>query len=176
VTASWPTGRSLDGGIDRIPLPVAIGGLSLCGKHAVGPDVEAAIASAGADVVVCLNERHELVARYPDYVDWLRTNAGERAVWFPIPDLYAPSLAVMRPMLDGLIARIHRGEHLLMHCGAGIGRAGTTATCLLMLLGHSQGEALKIVADNRPMGGPEVGSQRDLVNDLAAQLGDNRGT
>jgi hypothetical protein len=42
----------------------------------------------------------------------------------------------------------------------------------LMLLGHTQDEALQIVADNRPMGGPEVGTQRDLVNDLATSLGD----
>jgi protein-tyrosine phosphatase len=167
ATSSWPSGRSLDGGIDRIPLPIETGGLSLCGKHAIGPDVESALTKAGATTVVCLNERNELADRYPDYVDWLRTNAGTRAVWFPIHDLYAPPLTVMRPFLDGLISRIRNGEHLLVHCGAGIGRAGTTAVCLLLLLGHEKDDALKIVADNRPMGGPEVGTQRDLVDDLA---------
>jgi protein-tyrosine phosphatase len=107
---------------------------------------------------------------YPTYVDWLRANAGARAVWFQIHDLHAPPLAVMRPFLAGLVERLRDGEHLLVHCGAGIGRAGTTAVCLLMLLGHEADEALRIVADNRPMGGPEVGAQRDLVNDLATAL------
>jgi protein-tyrosine phosphatase len=167
---NWPTGRSVDGGIDRIPLPITTGGLSLCGKHVVGPDAEAALMRADATTIVCLNERTELAARYPTYVDWLRANVGVRAVWFPIHDLHAPPLTVMRPFLAGLVERLRDGEHLLVHCGAGIGRAGTTAVCLLMLLGHEADEALRIVADNRPMGGPEVGAQRDLVNDLAQAL------
>jgi protein-tyrosine phosphatase len=170
ATASWPTGRSLDGGLDRIPLPIETGGLSLCGKHAIGPDVEAALVRAGATTVVCLNERGELADRYPGYVDWLQSNTRDRAIWFPVHDLYAPPLAVMKPFLDELVDRIRNGDHLLVHCGAGIGRAGTTAVCLLMLLGHDEDEAMKIVADNRPMGGPEVGTQRDLVKDLAAAL------
>ena len=91
-------------------------------------------------------------------------------MWFPIHDLHAPPLAVMRPFLNGLIDRLRQGEHLLVHCGAGIGRAGTTAACLLMLLGTSADDALRIVAEHRPMGGPEVGAQRDLVNALAAVL------
>jgi protein-tyrosine phosphatase len=167
---SWPTGRSLDGGIDRIPLPIETGALSLCGKHVVGPDPEVALQRAEATTIVCLNERSELADRYPTYVDWLRANAGAQAVWFPIHDLHAPPLPVMRPFLDKLVDRIRTGEHLLVHCGAGIGRAGTTAVCILMLLGHAADDALRIVADNRPMGGPEVGAQRDLVNDLAQSL------
>ena len=36
----WPSHRSLDGGIDQIPLPDSPGELWLCGKHVTGPDAE----------------------------------------------------------------------------------------------------------------------------------------
>src|SRR3546814_7706747 len=72
---------------DALPIE---GELWLCGKHFVGPDVEAAVRRVGADVVLCLNEHHELADRYPAYVRWLGTD--ERAWWVPVPDLHAPPL------------------------------------------------------------------------------------
>lgn len=166
---SWPNERNRDGGIDPIP-GVGSGKLSLCGKHAVGPDPEGALVRSGATTIVCLNPQNELAARYPSYVAWLDQNRNERAVWFPIPDLYAFPLDQMMPLFDNLQARLRAGEHLLVHCGAGIGRAGTVATCLLMLSGHDAADALAIVAANRPMAGPEVGAQRDLVAELEDRL------
>lgn len=122
----WLGDRGRDGGIDRVPLPVPHGGLSLCGKHAIGPDPGRALRRSGADTVVCLVEEHELGDRYPEYVGWLRLNAGASAIWFPVQDLHAPPLAVMRSLLDEMVRRILAGEHLLVHCAAGIGRAGTS--------------------------------------------------
>jgi len=179
---SWPRGRARDGGIDEIPLPVgsaggagggtelAAGRLWLCGKHVVGPDPEAALARVGATTIVCLNERDELADRYPAYVDWLAANRGTRAVWFPIPDLHAPPMHTVLPLLEDLRERLVDGESVVMHCGAGIGRAGTLAACLLVSLGLGSDEALAVVAANRPMAGPEAGSQRELVDALAAEL------
>ena len=46
ATGGWPSGRGRDGGIDEIPLPGVPGRLWLCGKHFIGPDVEAAVAGA----------------------------------------------------------------------------------------------------------------------------------
>ena len=60
---------------------------------------------------------------------------------------------------------------MLVHCGAGIGRAGTLAVCLLMEHGVAADDALALVARHRPMAGPEVGAQRELVDELAAALG-----
>jgi protein-tyrosine phosphatase len=188
---SWPRGRARDGGIDEIPLPArgpgattdrtggapiadgaASGGgrLWLCGKHVVGPDPEAALTRVGATTIVCLNDRGELADRYPAYVEWLGTNRGTRAVWFPIPDLHAPPIEAVLPLLADLHARLDRGESVIVHCGAGIGRAGTLAACLLVSLGLGADDALAVVATNRPMAGPEAGSQRELVSELAARL------
>lgn len=163
--------RSRDGGIDEIPLPSAGGRLWLCGKHVVGPDPEAALDEVGADVVVCLSQRHEIDDRYPGYVEWLRSNHGERALWWPIPDLSAPPLDEVVPLLDALADRLGAGRGLIVHCGAGIGRAGTVATCVLMRHGLPADRALEIVGRHRPMAGPESGTQRDLVAELARLRG-----
>jgi protein-tyrosine phosphatase len=163
--------RWRDGGLDRVPVPAATGQLWLCGKHAVGADPEAALARIGGDgTIVCLNQRGELEDRYPGYVDWLREHRDGRALWFPIPDLHAPPLDELRPLLDEIGRRLDAGGHVLVHCGAGIGRAGTVAVCILLQRGVAKDEALVHVADHRPMAGPEVGAQRDVVDELAASL------
>lgn len=163
---TWPSERSRDGGIDLIPLPLAFGRLWICGKHAVGPDPEAALARVGASTMVCLNERHELEDRYPAYVEWLATGS-RRVIWFPIHDLHAPPFVAAMTFLDDVVRRLDHGEQLLMHCGAGIGRAGTMAACVLVRLGAGADEALGVVAAHRPMAGPEQGVQRDLVDTVA---------
>lgn len=164
--------RWRDGGIDQVPVPDSPGELWLCGKHAIGADPEAALARIGAEVgtgtVVCLTQRGELDDRYPEYVEWLATHRDGRAVWFPIPDLHAPALGELLPLLDEIGRRLAAGGRVLMHCAAGIGRAGTVAVCVLMRHGLSRDDALRVVAAHRPMAGPEVGAQRDLVDALAS--------
>lgn len=165
----WLGPRGRHGGIDTIPLPIPSGGLSMCGKHAIGPDHEAAMASCGATTVVCLVDAFELADRYPAYLEWLESNRGGRAIWFPIHDLHAPALAMVEPLIAELVRRLDDDEHLLLHCAAGIGRTGTIATCLLMELGMDREAALAHVAAHRPMAGPEVGAQRELVNAWASR-------
>lgn len=179
--------RGRDGGIDRIPLPDGVPGeLWLCGKHHIAADVDAVVERAGATTVVCLTRREELDDRYPRYVEWLDRRAIDTcqpvagasaggpascaAVWFPIHDLSAPTLDLYRPFLDDLAWRLRHGERLIVHCAAGIGRAGTTAVALLLLLGADVDTAMATVRAHRPMAGPEVGTQLDLVLDLAATL------
>ena len=165
----WPHDRARDGGLDPVPAPGVLGQLWLCGKHLVGHDPEAALARVGEPgVIVCLNERDELVARYPDYVRWLAEEDGGHAHWVPIPDLHAPDLDVALALVDEIVGRLRAGQHVIVHCGAGIGRAGTTAILVLMALGLSAGDAAATVAAARPMAGPEAGPQRDLVDAYAA--------
>lgn len=165
---SWLDERQRNGGIDEVPLPAgAAGRLFLCGKHLIGPDPEAVVDRVGATTVVCLIPAHELLGRYDGYVDWLRTEAGERAVWFPIADLHAPDAAAMAPLLDDLRARLDAGGTLVVHCGAGIGRAGTVAAALLIGHGASLDDALATVRASRPMAGPQDPSQLALLRELA---------
>jgi protein-tyrosine phosphatase len=163
----WLGARGRDGGIDTVPLPLPTGGLSLCGKHAIAPDVDAAMARCGATTVVCLVDERELSGHWPHYVDWLHEHRDTTAVWFPIHDLNAPTVERTLPLLADLRARLDLGEHLLMHCAAGIGRTGTLATCLLVQMGMEVDDALDLVRNSRPMAGPEVGPQLDLVRAIA---------
>lgn len=169
---SWPRGRSLDGGVDEIPLGNAVPGrLFLCGKHAVGPDAAGLLDRIGATAVVCLNERYELEDRYPDFVAWLQDNQPARAVHHPIPDLHAPALDEFAALIEALHTRLDAGETLVVNCGAGIGRTGTVAAGILVRTGMALDDALEVVRSNRPMAGPEVGAQRDVLTAYAEAVG-----
>ena len=162
---SWLSDRQRHGGIDRLEI-AGHGTLWLCGKHFVGPDPAGALASVSAASIVCLNEEHELADRYPHYVDWLRSDP--RARWFPIPDLGAPTPVDMRTIVDAVLHDLDGSGSAVVHCGAGIGRAGTVAVCTLMATGIDAPSAVATVAEARPGAGPESGPQRDLV----ARLGE----
>lgn len=170
MTSAWPTGRSRDGGVDEVPVPggPGAGRLWLCGKHAIGPDADALLARLCADRVVCLTERHELDDRYPAYVEWLERDA--RATWRPVHDLSVPPFAEFVDVVDLVHGHLGAGRSVLVHCGAGIGRAGTLAVGVLLRAGCTLDDALVHVAAHRPMAGPEVGAQRHLVDVFAAHL------
>jgi hypothetical protein len=165
--------QQLDGDIDRVPLPNGVhGAMFLCGKHAIGRDHVAARAEVcrqvGSDpVVVCLVEAAELRGHYDDYADWLVAAGQGSAVCWPVPDMQAPPADAMLVFVDDLVGRLRRGEALLIHCAGGIGRTGTTAICVLIRLGLDRHEAERLVAQARPGAGPEVGSQRALVDAFA---------
>ncbi len=162
----WRSERLRNGGFDRVPVAGADGGLWLAGKHFVGPDPEQALDRTGAAVLVCLNEAHELGDRYPDYVAWLRS-AGPRARWNPVPDLGAPAVELATAWATAVSADLDAGRSVLVHCGAGMGRAGTLAAAVLIVRGLTVDEAVAVVAAARPGAGPEAGAQSDLLARIA---------
>ncbi len=159
---------NLDGGIHEIPLPTLAGRLWLCGKHFIGPDPERALTSVNADHVVCLVHERELRDRYDGYISWLQLT--DCATWYPIHDLSSPPLAEILPVYQGVVDRLSRGESVVVHCAAGIGRAGTLAVAVCQLTGMPLNEALAHVRRYRPGAGPEVGSQLDAVVALEESL------
>jgi protein-tyrosine phosphatase len=170
---AWPSDRSRDGGIDEIPMPTALSGrLFLCGKHAIGPDHLTLIDRVDATTVVCLTEMYELDDRYPDYTEWLRANLGTHAVHYPIPDMHAPTLDDLRGLVDDIEARLAAGEVIIVHCAGGIGRSGTVAVAVLLRAGVAIDDALITVRSNRPMAGPEVGAQQDVLREFAQRQRD----
>lgn len=165
------SGMNLDGGVHHVPIRAVEGRLWLCGKHAIAPDVRAMLERTGSSHVVCLVQRHELVDRYDDYVEWLDAARHDgRATWFPIHDLTAPEPDEFVRLVGGVHARLTAGEGVVVHCAAGKGRAGTLAVAVCLAAGMPLSEAIDTVRLHRPGAGPEVGDQHALVSGLADSL------
>ncbi|MFN0185538.1 MAG: tyrosine-protein phosphatase [Aquabacterium sp.] len=116
------------------------------------------------DLIVCLAERPELARLSPDYDR--AVSAGQlpcRWLHLPIRDFGIPE--AVQGYRDGVLdvaTAVRRGESVLLHCAAGIGRTGTTAACLLKALGLSVAQALR---DVRSAGSsPESAGQSGLID------------
>jgi protein-tyrosine phosphatase len=60
---------------------------------------------------------------------------GIRFVHEPIVDMDAPGVARMQRLVDGVLAELDASRNVLVHCWAGLGRAGTVAACTLVARG-----------------------------------------
>lgn len=167
------SGFNTNGGIHEIPLNAAVGRLWLCGKHFIAPHVEQVRAQHCIDKVVCLVEEHELTGRYDPYVQWHQQFAGTTGLWFPIPDLSFPRFDHAIGFIQELSDYVCNSGNIVVHCAAGIGRAGTTATAILMTLGMELDEAVQHVRAHRPMAGPETGTQMEFIQQLDEYIRDD---
>ena len=146
-----------------------IGGerLAVAPRPRAGDWLEDEIASwqvAGVATVVCLLEDAELAE-----LDLLDEGAqcvahGIEFLRFPIPDRGLPAnQQKARALAADIATRMDRGQGVLIHCRAGIGRTGLLACAVLRHRGASADEALRLVSEARGLQVPDTQEQRNWI-------------
>jgi protein-tyrosine phosphatase len=72
----------------------------------------------------------------------------------PVVDHHAPDAEELADLARWVVDAIRRGEIVLIHCHAGMGRAATTALAVLMELGYSLPDAYNTLRESRPIIAP----------------------
>lgn len=80
----------------------------------------------------------------------------------PTPDLTAPDMEEIDKAVDFIHENIAENQPVMVHCAAGMGRAGTILACyLIKYQKYSSGDAIKKIRQERP------GSIQSEVQELA---------
>ncbi|MGE0795941.1 MAG: tyrosine-protein phosphatase [Acidimicrobiia bacterium] len=156
--------------MDEIPLNDLAPGALWCASFSdVGPDPDAALAQAGADILVSLVETPEIHLRFPDFERWLDENPS-RSRRHPIPDWGVVGDDELLNTADQLTGLVATGHKLILHCGAGMGRTGILSTLVLVNLGVPHAEAALHVRAHRGGAGPDSQLQREQLDRVAARI------
>lgn len=82
---------------------------------------------------------------------------------FPIEDFGLPDGAEFAALIYDLENKLASGDNLFLHCAGGIGRAGTTASCLLIQHGEDAETVMEKVAKMRGKTVPETPEQVEFI-------------
>jgi protein-tyrosine phosphatase len=152
----------------RVRLPAEVPGQlwlgPMPGRFNAWPTFEAQAQRAGLGLVVCLTPRQELAELSPDYhAAVVAGRVGFRWLHLPMRNFGVPEdPAGFRREVREIAAAIERGDAVLLHCAAGMGRTGTAAACVLKSLGLDAHEALHRVREAGS--NPQNAEQSGLVD------------
>lgn len=92
-----------------------------------------------------------------------------KAYHYAVRDYGVPSPAQASEIVTLIKSLLERGEAVLVHCGAGMGRTGTILACYLVTKGLSAADAVAEVRHCRP-GSIETEAQENFVHTYASHL------
>lgn len=144
--------------------PGIIGLASVPGRIDLDTDI-AAIRAWGAASVVTLQPQEELEWLGIGHLGLAMRTAGLEWHHLPILDLRAPEArfeAAWEAVSAAVLARLERGERIVVHCRGGFGRTGTVAACLLVARGMPPAAAIELIRHTRP-GSIETTEQESYV-------------
>jgi protein-tyrosine phosphatase len=122
---------------------------SMPGRFGSWNEFETQARQAGLRMVVCLTPRSEIQELSPAYHAAV-TRGGTSYEWLnlPVPNFGVPEdRAAFLEAVDHIADVLRRGDAVMMHCAAGMGRTGSAAACVLKALGLPTEEALQCVRD-----------------------------
>ncbi len=146
------------------------GGFYLCGFDVVGPDPAAIMDHLEAATLVCLLTDVEIYRRYPDYLDWLAHPGPYESLRLPTEDQLVAGDEAVCSVVMATIDRLRDGDNVLVHCGAGWGRAGVIAVLVMVAAGAAVDDAIRDLRMARPAAGPQSMEQDLQIDRLARRL------
>jgi predicted protein tyrosine phosphatase len=120
---------------------------SMPGRFEAWPAFLAAAQRSRLALVVCLTQRDEMCELSPEY-HAAATSGSLPFRWMnvPVPNFGVPQdKAGFRREIQEIAAALRRGDPVLLHCAAGMGRTGSAAACVLKALGLATQDALERV-------------------------------
>jgi hypothetical protein len=137
---------------------------SMPGRFESWSEFEAQAQRARLGVVVCLTPRSELAELSPNYHSAIAQGTFPyRWLNVPMPNYGVPQDPPgFRRDVHEIAHALERGDAVMLHCAAGIGRTGSTAACVLKALGLGTEEALQRVRDAGS--NPQNAQQSGLVD------------
>jgi hypothetical protein len=112
-------------------------------------------------LVICLTPRSEMQELSPAYAAAVaRGGASWEWLHLPMPNFGVPDDApAFRRGVEHIAQTLSKGQAVMMHCAAGMGRTGSAAACVLKALGLDTEEALQRVrqAGSNPQNAEQSG-------------------
>ena len=150
-----------------LPLPAGVPGRlwlhSMPGRLEPWHQFERMAEQAGLNRIVCLTPWDEVERLAPDYGRAIHNRPPWTWQALAMQDFGLHDDAqAFREGVNEIVAALHQGESVLLHCAAGIGRTGTTAACVLKSLGLELETALHAV--RRAGSNPQSALQSGLLD------------
>jgi atypical dual specificity phosphatase len=124
-------------------LPERLAGSGRPGRYNALREDLAFLRDQGIGVIISLLET---TLNLEDY-----SREGFEAHHFPVEDFTAPTLEQAAEACTVITEALDRGNKVVVHCNAGIGRTGTILACFLVHIGTEPDQAVAAIREQRPL-------------------------